>query len=152
MSEGLKIRAQIDSDNVRSLLAISGGASIALLAFLPFVLSKPEYRALAFAIVFGLLFYQASLVLAVIHSIYRRACSLIYEQNKFRPLPGKFLGRQLKEPRVCYIGKLYLKWSLAAFITASLIVFAGGVASLMPDTASAECTKIYTCNKKDVTL
>ena len=29
-SEGVKIRAQIDSDSVKAMLAVSGGASVAL--------------------------------------------------------------------------------------------------------------------------
>ena len=130
MTEGLKIRATIDADSLKGLLLINGGSAIALLAFLPFVLSKPEYRALAYAILIGLLLFQASLVFAVIHNIYRRHCSLIYEQNDYRPLPGKFRGKQLKEPRVCHIGKIYLRLSLSAFILASLVVFVGGLIAL----------------------
>ena len=67
MTEGLKIRAQIDADTVKGLLLVNGGAAVALLAFLPFVLSMPKFKALAYAILIGLLLFQASLVFAVLH-------------------------------------------------------------------------------------
>lgn len=42
MAPGLEIRAQIDSENVKGLLLINGGGAVALIAFLPAVIGKPE--------------------------------------------------------------------------------------------------------------
>ncbi len=79
MSEGMKIRAQIDSENVRGLLLINGGGAIALLAFLPFALEMESGKTLAKSILFALLCYQTGLVFAVAHNRMRRICSLLYE-------------------------------------------------------------------------
>ena len=41
VSEGLKIRAQIDSESVRHVMLVNGGGSVALIALLPNVLYTP---------------------------------------------------------------------------------------------------------------
>jgi hypothetical protein len=40
---GVELRAQIDAETVKALLYMHGGASIALLAFLPSVFEKPVF-------------------------------------------------------------------------------------------------------------
>lgn len=47
VSEGVKIRAQIDTESVHNVMLVNGGGSVALLALLPAILGTP--------IVFGLL-------------------------------------------------------------------------------------------------
>jgi hypothetical protein len=80
MDVGIKIRAQIDTENVKGLLLINGGGAVALLAFLPAVLGKPEYAALAKAILWALLLFQFGLLTAIAHNRLRRVCSLVYKR------------------------------------------------------------------------
>ena len=135
MTEGLKIRADIDAQNVKGLLLINGGAAIALLAFLPHVLGKPEFGALARAIFWGLLIYQAGLLFAVAHNRWQRKCSLVYEQHGFRPPPCQIFGRKLSEPCVCHVSLVLMWLSVAAFCTGGIIVCVGGFHSLNQKTA-----------------
>jgi len=43
VSEGVKIRAQIDTESVRNVMLINGGGSVALLALLPAILGTPTF-------------------------------------------------------------------------------------------------------------
>jgi len=130
MTDGLKIRADIDSENVKGLLLINGGAAIALLAFLPHVLGKPEFGALARAILWGLVVFQAGLLFAVAHNRLRRKCSLVYEQYNFRPPGCQIFGRKLSEPCVCRASSVVMWLSVLAFCAGGAIVFCGGLQSL----------------------
>ena len=61
ISEGVKIRAQIDNESVRNAMLINGGGSVALLALLPAVLGTP----LVFAVLLTLAVWLLGLTLAV---------------------------------------------------------------------------------------
>jgi hypothetical protein len=90
MASGRELRANIDVENFKGLLLVNGGGSVALLAFLPSVLEKPGYEALACYILWGLLWYQVGLVSALIHNRLTRKCSLIYDQHDMHPPAGNF--------------------------------------------------------------
>lgn len=123
MTEGLKIRATIDADVVKGLLMINGGGAVALLAFLPVVLGESDYKALANAVLWGLLIFPAGLVFAVIHNRLRRECSHVHDLHGYQPPPGKILGITLKQPTVCWFSKFFMVLSLGAFIVAILVIF-----------------------------
>lgn len=131
MAIGIEIRAQIDTENVKGLLLINGGGAVALLAFLPAVLGKPEYIALAKAILWALLLFQLGLLSAVIHNRLRRICSLVYEQagacSPAHPEPCVIFGRKLREPCVCMRSIAFMWLSVLLFFTAGMVVFAGGM-------------------------
>ena len=80
VGNGRETRAGIDSETVRGLLLINGGGAVALLAFLPGVLQKPEYESLARAIIWAVFTFQAGLALALIHNRFRRLCSFEYSK------------------------------------------------------------------------
>ena len=130
MTKGLEIRAQIDTENVKGLLLINGGAAVALLAFLPGILDKPGYEPLARAILCGLLIFQTGLVFAVIHNRLRRLCSLRYEQYNYQPPPCEVFWIKLREPCICRASILFMWLSVAAFAGGGVIVFLGGLNSL----------------------
>jgi hypothetical protein len=130
MTTGLEIRAQIDTENVKGLLLINGGAAIALLAFFPSVLDKPGYESLARAILWSLLIFQAGLFFAVVHNRLRRICSLRYEQHNYQPPPCEIFGIKLGEPCVCRASIICMWLSVAAFIWGGFAVFQGGLESL----------------------
>jgi hypothetical protein len=90
MASGIEIRAQIDTENVKGLLLINGGASVARLAFLSATIEKPDSELFIRAILWGLLILQSGLVFAIIHNRLRRICCLRYEQHQFQPPPAKF--------------------------------------------------------------
>ena len=133
VSEGVKIRSQIDAESAKGLLFINSGASVALLAFFPFLLDKPNLKLLAYAVIISLLLYQTSLVLAIVHNVYRRQCSLIWESTNWNPEPGTFFGCKLKKPRECFLGRVYLWSSIIAFSAGSITVFCGGLLALISD-------------------
>lgn len=85
VSEGVKIRAQIDTESVRNVMLVNGGGSVALLALLPAILGTP----LVFGVLATLAIWLLGLTLAVCHSVLRRKCSLVYEQHGMKPPPGK---------------------------------------------------------------
>lgn len=114
---GRAIRANIDVENFKGLLLVNGGGSVALLAFLPSVLEKPGYEALACYILWGLLCYQFGLVFALIHNRLTRVCSLIYDQHQMHPPT---------HPRVCRVSIWFMWLSVAAFVLAGVLVFLGG--------------------------
>jgi len=131
MASGLEIRAQIDTETVKGLLLINGGGAIAFLAFLPTVLGKQEYEALAKAILFGLLLCQLGLLSAVIHNRLRRVCALRYEEAKAfspnHPDPCRIFGKSLQEPCVCLWSIACMWGSLLMFLVAGVVVFLGGM-------------------------
>ena len=47
MTSGKEIRARIDSEQVRGLLLINGGAAVALIALIPFVFDNQDLLTLA---------------------------------------------------------------------------------------------------------
>jgi len=99
VSEGVKIRAQIDAESVRNVMLVNGGGSVALIALLPNVLYTP----LVLAVLLALSSWLLGLTLAVIHSVLRRKCSLAYEHYKMSPpTGGPVLGIKPKQPWVCW--------------------------------------------------
>jgi hypothetical protein len=130
VTDGVKIRAQIVTENVKGLLLVNGGAAVALLAFLSSVLDKPGYEFLAYAILWSLLLFQAGLVFAVAHNWLRHKCSLIHDQYGYKPPPGEIFGINLHEPRVCWASDIFMWLSVVAFIGGGLAVFGGGLKSL----------------------
>lgn len=127
MATGLEIRAQIDTENVKGLLLINGGGTVALLAFLPTILGKPQFEPLLRAVVLALLTFHFGLVTAVIHNRLRRVCSLHYEQHNYAPPPCQHIPRwikseRLKQPCVCLRSMLFMWLSVIAFVC-------GGVAA-----------------------
>lgn len=142
MTTGLEIRAQIDTENVKGLLLINGGASIALLAFLPSVIDKPGYESLARVILWSLLIFQAGLVFAVVHNRLRRICSLRYEQHNYQPPPCEIFGVKVGEPCVCLASSICMWLSVAAFIGGGFTVFQGGLESLDQRTKIVEKAKV----------
>lgn len=142
MTTGLEIRAQIDTENVKGLLLINGGAAIALLAFLPSVFDKAGIESLARAILWSLMIFTAGLVFAIIHNRLRRICSLRYEQHNNQPPPCEIFGIKLGTPCAC-LASIFCMWlSLAAFIGGSFTVFQGGLESLDQRTKLIEKAKV----------
>src|ERR1044071_497487 len=127
---GVEIRAAIDTENVRGLLLINGGAAVTLLAALPQVWEKPGFEYLTYAILVSLIVFQTGLVLAVVHNRLRRKCSLEYDRHNFRPPPGVLFGFHLSEPRVCILSIWCMWFALGAFVIGGVIVFFGGWMSL----------------------
>ncbi|MHC4123900.1 MAG: hypothetical protein ACYSSI_10030 [Planctomycetota bacterium] len=121
---GKEIRAQIDTENVKGLLLINGGGVVALLAFLPAILDKPNYKPLSVAILWSLLFFQIGLVAALVHNHLRRRCSLAYESTETKK--SKFLGLGLPEPRVCHFSHISMAISYICFIIAGIVILSGG--------------------------
>ena len=122
--DGPFIRANIDTENVKGLLLINGGGSVALLALLPSILDKAQYKPLATAILWALLIYQSGLVTALIHNHLRRRCSLAYEIAGVKR--RKFFGLGLTEPYICHFSHLFMYASYACFVIAGCTVFLGG--------------------------
>jgi hypothetical protein len=130
MATGLEIRAQIDTENVKGLVIINGGAAVALLAFLPAVLDKPEFDALARAVLWGLLIFQIGLFFAILHNRLRRICSLEYERHDYKPPACTLLGIKLKEPCTCWRSIICMWLSVVAFSIGGITVFLGGLGAL----------------------
>lgn len=127
LSEGVKIRAEIDNSLVKGLLLANGGGAVALLAFLKVVFEVKRLEPLAIYVIAALLIFHLGLVAALVHNKYRRDCSLVYENNAMRPPPGKLFGLTLKEPRVCGISKLFRFLSIAFFLLGGIVVSSGGL-------------------------
>ena len=127
MATGRETRASIDSETVRGLLLINGGGAVALLAFLPGVLQKPEYESLARAIIWAVFTLQAGLALALIHNRCRRLCSFEYSKAPENRKMCSFFGRQLREPRICYWSIVCMWGSIGAFVSAGVIVLIAGL-------------------------
>jgi hypothetical protein len=122
-TEGVKIRAQIDTESVRNVLLVNGGGSVALIALLPNVLYTP----LVFGVLIALSVWLLGLTLAVVHSVLRRKCSLVYERHKMSPPAGKpACGIKPEEPWVCWWSWKTLYASIVAFLVGgALMVFFG---------------------------
>lgn len=132
-SEGVKTRAEIDTEVVRGLLLANGGGAVALLAFLSTVFGKESLSALAMPVIVALFIFHLGIVAAIIHNHYRRQCSLEYERHQFRPPPGTFLGCKLRQPRVCFISNSVMWASISLFLLGGCIVFAGVLCLLTSD-------------------
>ena len=127
VSEGLIIRAQIDSESVRHVMLVNGGGSVALIALLPNVLYTP----LVLAVLLSLSIWLFGLTLAVIHSVLRRKCSSVYEKNDMAPPVGKtVLGINPKQPWVCWWCWRTLYASIAAFLIGGVLMVAMGLANI----------------------
>jgi hypothetical protein len=128
---GVELRAQIDAETVKALLYMHGGASIALLAFLPSVFEKPVLQPLSTAVLWALFVYQVGLVCTVIHNRLRRKCSLEYEAAGYKPKPCdrtwlKWLSAS-DGPCVCCWNILVLWLSIGLFVAASLMIVMSGL-------------------------
>lgn len=126
MTKELEIRANIDTESVKALLIINGGGAVALLAFLPTVIGKPEYTPLARAALWGLFVFQFGLVSAVVHNRCRRLCSVVWQSYDYNPPRCKWFGHTFKEPCICMLSMDFHWLSLGAFLTAGAIVLYGG--------------------------
>lgn len=127
VSQGVKIRAQIDTESVRNVMLVNGGGSVALLALLPAVLGTP----LVFGVLLTLAIWILGLTLAVIHSVLRRKCSLVYEQHGMRPPPGKpRLWIKPNQPWVCWWGWWCLYTSIFAFLIGGAVMVSVGFANI----------------------
>jgi hypothetical protein len=115
-------RAQMDIETLRGLLIANGGGAVALLAVLPSVLDRPGYEPLAYAMLAGLLVLMFGVALAIAYNIFRRRCSLEYEQHGMRPPHGVLFGVQLWAPTVCCVYQLSLWLSLACFVSSGAYV------------------------------
>lgn len=125
MANELEIRAQIDTENVKALLLINGGASVALLALLSRVIGIESCEPLTQGILSALLAFQMGLVAAIVHKRLRRKCSQIYQSHGYKPPPCKFLGIKLMEPCICHVSIIIMWGSLLAFIVGILLVYFG---------------------------
>ena len=127
VSEGVKIRAQIDIESVRNVMLVNGGGSVALLALLPSILGTP----LVFAVLLTLAFWLFGLTLSVIHSVLRRKCSFVYEQHGMNPPLGKpMLWIKPKEPWVCWWAWWCLYASIVAFLIGGAVMVWVGFANI----------------------
>lgn len=131
MTKGLEIRAQIDTELVKGLLIINGGACVALLAFLPVILGKADYIPLSRAALYALFIFQIGLVLAVIHNRLRRVCSLEFERHSYNPplcdsWPFKWFKFKDDAPCVCRASVVCMWASIVAFLLGGLVVLYGG--------------------------
>lgn len=128
MSLGLEIRAQIDSENAKSLLLINGGAAVALLAFLPSILGKTGLEPVSQAVLCALCAFLLGLAAAFTHNRLRRICSMIWEGSGYQPARCHFLPVWIseREPCVCFLSTLIMWLSLFAFIIGGSIVAYGG--------------------------
>ena len=127
MADGRETRAAIDSETVRGLLLINGGGAVALLAFLPGVLQKPELLTLSKAIIWSIFTFQAGLAFAVVHNRFRRLCSLEYAKKPENRKTCHFLGKPLEQPCICHWSTGFMWSSIVAFLLAGLIVLCAGL-------------------------
>lgn len=131
ISEGVKLRAQIDGEVVRGLMLANGGGAVALIALLPNLLDK--YPMLARWTLWGLLGMFLGLAFAIVHNRYRRHCSLAFEtawRGGRQPAPGFFWWFQLSSPVVCWLSELFMRLSAIGFIAGGLCVLVGGLKTL----------------------
>ena len=146
MTKGLEIRAQIDTELVKGLLVMNGGGSVALLAFLPTLLGKPEFVLLTKAVLWGILAFQAGLVAAIVHNRLRRVCSLEFEKYNYNPPPCKVFPISLFKfkndaPCVCKVSVMLMWGSIAAFLLAGAIVINGGFSVLDKELVKSKTEK-----------
>lgn len=132
MTNGLEIRAQIDSENVKGLLLINGGAAVALLAFLPTILGKPPFEPLLRAVVWALFAFYVGVVAAVIHNRLRRVCSLHYERLNYAPppcnhIPAWIKFEQLRQPCICLRSIFFMWVSVISFVLGGSVAANGAL-------------------------
>ncbi|RFF28889.1 hypothetical protein DZK25_00545 [Wenzhouxiangella sp. 15181] len=134
MTTGKEIRAGIDSEQVRGLLLINGGAAVALIALIPFLLDSEAFLPLARGVFAGLVAFQLGLVFAVLHNRLRRKCSLEYERAESDspnwPDPCRIFGWKAQEPCVCMRSTLFMWLSVGCFILGGLFVAISGFKTL----------------------
>ena len=135
MSKGLEIRAAIDTETVKALQVLNGGAAAGLMTLLPLIVEKPDLKYLAVGAVRGLIFTAAGLVLAVIHNRLRRKCSLEYDKfSADRERPCRWVPTWMhsvpNEPCICTRSVAAMWLSLAAFVVAAGFVVNGALRQL----------------------
>lgn len=133
ISPGVKIRAQIDAEIVRGLLLANGGGAVALLAFLPKVLTTERLGPLELPVVIALFVFHLGIAAALVHTHYRRHCSLIYEQYNYSPPARTFLGLNLGEPGVCFASRSLMWASVICFLAGGCAVFLGALRIVCPE-------------------
>jgi hypothetical protein len=137
VSEGVKIRAQIDTESVRNVMLVNGGGSVALLALLPAILGTP----LVFAVLLTLAVWLFGLTLAVTHSVLRRKCSLVHDHYDMKPPAGNpRLWIKPRQPWVCWWAWQCLYASIVAFLIGGTVVVSFGFANLDALSTKAEPT------------
>lgn len=120
LSEGAKIRAQIDNEQIRALLLINGGGAITLLTILPKAFELADMKFMAKPILVALVSLMCGLVFAVISNQFRRHCSLNYDFHNYNPPRGKIFGIPLWAPTICALGQCLMWFSVAAFLFAGV--------------------------------
>ncbi|MAK45430.1 MAG: hypothetical protein ACPH56_05595 [Spongiibacter marinus] len=121
--ERKKIRAQIDSETVRSVMLVNGGGSVALIALLPSIVGTP----LVFGVLLALSAWLLGLTLVVIHNILRRKCSEAYSVSGDKsPKAEARLCIRPNEPWVCWWSWKLLYTSIAAFFIGGVIMVGFG--------------------------
>lgn len=146
ISEGVKIRAQIDAESVRHVLLVNGGGCVALLALLPNMLGTP----LVFGVLVGLSIWLLGLTLAVVHSVLRRKCSLVYKRHSLNPPHGApWLWINPGVPWVCWWSWRCLYGSILAFLLGGAAVVAFGFANLDALTQSGDVSPEEQSEVKD---
>jgi len=144
LSDGVHIRAQIDTESVRNVMLVNGGGSVALLALLPAILGTP----LVFAVFFTLAVWLFGLTLAVTHSVLRRKCSHVYSLHHMNPPHGKpRCGIKPKQPWVCWWSWQCLYASIVSFLIGGVVMVYFGFANLgtlsaMPEPKQAQNSEI----------
>ena len=139
LSEGVKIRAQIDTESVRAVMLVTGGGSVALIALIPKIMGTPLVEGLIYTLALWLL----SLTLVVIHNVLRRHCSNIYEpylKKGEQPPPGDPHFRIVcgfpravvipNVPWVCWWSWRFLYPSIAFFLVGGIVMAIFAVANI----------------------
>jgi hypothetical protein len=129
-SAGGAQRAQTDVETLRGLLIANGGGAVALLLALSPVIDRAGFEPVVFAMLVGIVVFMLGVVLAILYNHFRRQCSLQYSQHGSTPPPGAILGRQLKEPMVCFAYRACLYLSLLCFIGTGMYVAWAGVSTV----------------------
>lgn len=137
VSEGVKIRAQIDTESVRNVMLVNGGGSVALLALLPTILGTQ----LVFAVLLTLAIWLFGLTLAVTHSVLRRKCSLVHEKYGMNPPSGMpRLRINPKQPWVCWWAWQCLYASIVTFLIGGILMVSLSFANLDALSAAPKVT------------
>jgi hypothetical protein len=135
MSNGLDHRAAIDTETVKGLQFINGGAAAGLMTLLPLVIAKPGLRQFLMGTLGGIICAALGLMLAVIHNHLRRKCSLEYaidpsrRQRSCRWMPN-WVQSVPNEPCICTVSVTTMWLSLIAFGTAVIAVTTGAGRSI----------------------
>lgn len=112
--DGRSRRAQIDTETVKALLLMNGGAAVTLVTFLGSVLDEPILRPLARWVAIAIGGYLVGLLCAVVHNLLRRYCSMAYSA-------AEAAGEDTSDARFCAC-----RWSIGLRV-ASIVTF--GLAS-----------------------